>query len=107
DGGVAPQPPGDTPGDAPLRGALHGMARRTGARRAQMSGSPFGLAGRVAVVTGGYGVLGGVIAAGLARAGAAVAILGRRRPASEAKGQEIPDGGGGAIALVADRPDQA
>src|SRR5881227_1482983 len=107
DGGVAPQPPGDTPGAAPLRGALHGMARRTRARRAQMSGSPFGLAGRVAVVTGGYGVLGGVIAAGLARAGAAVAILGRRRAAAEAKVQEIRDGGGDAIALVADVLDQA
>ena len=83
------------------------MARRTGARRAQMSGSPFGLAGRVAVVTGGYGVLGGVIAAGLARAGAAVAILGRRRAAAEAKVQEIRDGGGDAIALVADVLDQA
>ena len=72
-----------------------------------MSGSPFGLAGRVAVVTGGYGVLGGVIAAGLARAGAAVAILGRRRAAAEAKVQEIREGGGDAIALVADVLDQA
>ena len=72
-----------------------------------MSGSPFGLAGRVAVVTGGYGVLGGVIAAGLARAGAAVAILGRRRAAAEAKVQEIRAGGGDAIALVADVLDQA
>src|SRR5438270_12449904 len=76
------------------------MARRTGARRAQMSGSPFGLAGRVAVVTGGYGVLGGVIAAGLARAGAAVAILGRRRAAAEAKVKEIRDGGGDVNAPV-------
>src|SRR6184192_824593 len=32
--------------------------------------APFALVGRVAVVTGGYGVLGGAIAAGLARAGA-------------------------------------
>ena len=72
-----------------------------------MSESPFGLAGRVAVVTGGYGVLGGVIAAGLARAGAAVAILGRRRAAAEAKVKEIRDGGGDAIALVADVLDQA
>src|SRR2546430_4507476 len=97
----------DTLGDAPLRGALRGVARRTRARRAQMSGSPFGLAGRVAVVTGGYGVLGSVIAAGLARAGAAVAILGRRRAAAEAKVQEIRAGGGDAIALVADVLDLA
>src|SRR2546430_17234624 len=67
-----------------------------------MSGSPFGLAGRVAVVTGGYGVIGGAIASGLARAGAAVAILGRRRDAAEAKAQAIRDGGGGAPAPIAD-----
>src|SRR2546430_12899668 len=67
-GGVAPQPPGNTRGDAALPGALHGMARRIGARRAQMSGSPFGLAGRVAVVTGGYGVIGGALAPRPARA---------------------------------------
>ena len=72
-----------------------------------MSGSPFDLAGRVAVVTGGYGVLGGAIAAGLARAGAVVAILGRRRAAADAKVTEIRAGGGDAIALVADVLDQA
>jgi NAD(P)-dependent dehydrogenase (short-subunit alcohol dehydrogenase family) len=72
-----------------------------------MSASPFDLAGRVAVVTGGYGVLGGAIAAGLARAGAVVAILGRRRAAAEAKVKEIRAGGGDAIALVADVLDQA
>ena len=72
-----------------------------------MSGSPFGLAGRVAVVTGGYGVIGGAIASGLARAGAAVAILGRRRDAAEAKAQAIRDGGGDALALIADVLDEA
>src|SRR5256885_543240 len=106
-GGVAPQPPGNTRGDAALPGALHGMARRAGARRAQMSASPFGLAGRVAVVTGGYGVIGGAIASGLARAGAAVAILGRRRDAAEAKAKGIRDGGGDAFALIADVLDEA
>jgi len=40
---------------------------------------------RVAVVTGGYGVLGGAIAEGLARTGATVAILGRRAQPAEAK----------------------
>jgi len=69
--------------------------------------SPFGLAGRVAVVTGGYGVIGGAIASGLARAGAAVAILGRRRDAAEAKAQAIRDGGGDALALIADVLDEA
>ena len=72
-----------------------------------MSASPFGLAGRVAVVTGGYGVIGGAIASGLARAGAAVAILGRRRDAAEAKAKGIRDGGGDAFALIADVLDEA
>src|SRR6266536_3134000 len=63
--------------------------------------SPFALVGRVAVVTGGYGVLGGAIASGLADAGAAVAILGRRRAAAERKADEIREGGGDALALVA------
>jgi hypothetical protein len=38
----------------------------------------FSLEGQVAVVTGGTGVLGSVMAKGLARAGAKVAVLGRR-----------------------------
>jgi NAD(P)-dependent dehydrogenase (short-subunit alcohol dehydrogenase family) len=71
-----------------------------------MSESPFGLAGRVAVVTGGYGVLGGAIAAGLARAGAVVAILGRRRGAAAAKVKEIREAGGDALVLVADVLDE-
>ncbi|HEY8745368.1 MAG TPA: D-mannonate oxidoreductase, partial [Chloroflexota bacterium] len=41
--------------------------------------SLFGLSDRVAVVTGGTGVLGGAMARGLAAAGARVAIMGRRR----------------------------
>ena len=67
-----------------------------------MSGSPFSVAGRVAVVTGGYGVLGGAIAAGLARAGAAVAILGRRPEAAEAKAAALRGDGGDASVLIAD-----
>src|SRR3989442_6066024 len=67
-----------------------------------MSGSPFSVAGRVAVVTGGYGVLGGAIAAGLARAGAAVAILGRRPEAAAAKAAAIRRDGGDAAGLIAD-----
>ena len=39
----------------------------------------FGLEGRVAVVTGASGVLGGAIARGLAAAGAQVGLLARRR----------------------------
>ena len=47
----------------------------------------FSLEGKVAVVTGGTGVLGGAMARGLAAAGAKVAILGRR----EAKAHEVAD----------------
>jgi len=71
-----------------------------------VSGSPFAVAGRVAVVTGGYGVLGGAIAAGLARAGAAVAILGRRPEAAEAKAAAIRRDGGDASVLIADVLDE-
>lgn len=72
-----------------------------------MSGSAFSLAGKVAVVTGGYGVLGGSLAAGLAAAGARVAVLGRRRDAAEAKAEAIRAAGGEALALVADVLDEA
>ena len=66
-----------------------------------------GLAGRVAVVTGGYGVLGGSLAAGLAAAKVRVAILGRRRDAADDKVQAIRSAGGDAISLVADALDEA
>ncbi len=64
--------------------------------------NPFVLAGRVAVVTGGYGVLGGCLASGLAAAQAKVAVLGRRRDAALAKVEEIRRDGGAALALEAD-----
>jgi NAD(P)-dependent dehydrogenase (short-subunit alcohol dehydrogenase family) len=70
-----------------------------------MSTDAFDLSERVAVVTGGYGVLGGTIAAGLARAGARVAVLGRRRDAAQAKAEEIRARGGHAMAVVADALD--
>lgn len=62
----------------------------------------FGLQGKTAVVTGGYGVLGGSIARGLARAGARVALLGRSREKSEALATEIRESGAEAISLSAD-----
>ena len=46
----------------------------------------FSLDGKVAVVTGGYGVLGGGIASGLAAAGARVAISGGAATAAETEG---------------------
>jgi NAD(P)-dependent dehydrogenase (short-subunit alcohol dehydrogenase family) len=62
----------------------------------------FSLKGRVAVVTGGTGVLGGAMARGLARAGAKVGVLGRRREKAEAAVQIIEAEGGAALALPAD-----
>ncbi len=62
----------------------------------------FSLEGRVAVVTGGTGVLGGAMARGLARAGAKVGVLGRRRERAEAEVQAIEADGGVALALPAD-----
>ena len=62
----------------------------------------FGLDGRAAVVTGGTGVLGGAMARGLARAGAKVGVLGRRREKAEAAVQTIEEMGGEALAMPAD-----
>ena len=73
---------------------------------APVSGSPFAVTGRVAVVTGGYGVLGGAIAAGLARAGAVIAILGRRPEAAAAQAAAIRREGGDASVLIADVLDE-
>lgn len=64
--------------------------------------SMFSLQGKVAVVTGGTGVLGGAIACGLATAGAKVAILGRRASDETESIQKIRAAGGEAIALAAD-----
>ena len=72
-----------------------------------MSPSSADLAGKTAIVTGGYGVLGGSLAAGLAEAGVRVAILGRRRDQAERQVEEIRRAGGEAIALVADVLDEA
>ena len=62
----------------------------------------FDIRGRVAAITGGYGVLGSAIARGLARAGARVAIVGRRSDAAEREAGVITHEGGEAMALVAD-----
>jgi NAD(P)-dependent dehydrogenase (short-subunit alcohol dehydrogenase family) len=64
--------------------------------------NPFDLTGRVAVVTGGYGVIGAELARGLAAAGARVGVLGRRADAAEREVEAIRDAGGHAIALIAD-----
>ena len=62
----------------------------------------FDLEGRVAVVTGGTGVLGGAMARGLARFGARVGVLGRRREQAGEVVRGISEGGGQATALTAD-----
>ena len=60
------------------------------------------LKGKVAVVTGGNGVLGGAIAMGFAEKGAKVGILGRSEKTVNLRVEEIKNRGGEAIPLVAD-----
>jgi NAD(P)-dependent dehydrogenase (short-subunit alcohol dehydrogenase family) len=67
----------------------------------------FDLSGRVAVVTGAAGVLGGAMARGLAGACARVGVLGRRRERAEEVAREISGSGGEAMALQADVLDGA
>jgi NAD(P)-dependent dehydrogenase (short-subunit alcohol dehydrogenase family) len=67
-----------------------------------MAGNGLDVRGRVAVVTGGYGVLGGSMAEGLAAAGARVAVLGRKREAADVMVATLRRGGAEAMALVAD-----
>ncbi len=62
----------------------------------------FSLDGRVAIVTGGTGVLGGAMARGLARAGAKVGIMGRREAQAQEVVAAIKEAGGEAMALPAD-----
>ncbi|MFC6859440.1 SDR family oxidoreductase [Zunongwangia atlantica] len=62
----------------------------------------FKLNGKVAIVTGGNGVLGGAIAHGLSKNGAKVAVLGRTEETVNARVKEIKEAGGEALALVAD-----
>ena len=66
------------------------------------SSAAFDIRGRVAAITGGYGVLGSAIGRGLARAGARVAIVGRRSVAAQREAGVITHEGGEAMALVAD-----
>ncbi len=62
----------------------------------------FSLADRIAIVTGGYGVLGGSMADALAAAGATVGILGRDGAKAQRKADEISARGERAFAVTAD-----
>ena len=71
-----------------------------------MNSNPFSLEGKVAVITGGYGVLGGSIATGLAKAGARIAILGRSKDKADQKAAEIRSTGAESRAIFADVLDE-
>ena len=64
--------------------------------------SLFDIRDKVAVVPGGSGALGGAIARGLGRAGARVAIMGRRREACERVAAELVALGAEAFAAPCD-----
>lgn len=66
----------------------------------------FDLEGRTAVITGGYGTLGGSMAEHLAKAGVRVGVLGRRRDPAEEKAEALQEHGPETLALVANVLDE-
>jgi NAD(P)-dependent dehydrogenase (short-subunit alcohol dehydrogenase family) len=71
-----------------------------------MNSNARSLDGKVAVITGGYGVLGGSIASAIATAGARVAIFGRHQGKAEQKVEDIRKTGAHAKALTGDVLDE-
>ena len=67
-----------------------------------MKQNMFSLEGKVIVVTGGTGILGGAFIDGIVEAGGAVGILGRNEKVAAERAEKIVLGGGKAIPLVAD-----
>ncbi|HEY2278254.1 MAG TPA: SDR family NAD(P)-dependent oxidoreductase, partial [Streptosporangiaceae bacterium] len=67
----------------------------------------FNLSGRTAVVTGGGGALGAVVARGLAAAGASVVVVDLRQANAEKVSQSITETGGRAAGFGADLSSEA
>lgn len=67
----------------------------------------FSLKGKVIVVTGGTGILGGAFIDAIVEAGGTVGILGRKKEVAEERAAAINAAGGKALALVADVLDEA
>ena len=72
-----------------------------------MGDNPFSLAGRVAVVTGGTGVIGRALATGLAQAGARVVVLARSADRVEQTAAALTADGHEALGIPADVLDAA
>ena len=66
------------------------------------AGDLFSLEGKVIVVTGGTGILGGAFVKGIAQAGGTAVILGRNEAVARGRASEINAAGGKALAVVAD-----
>ena len=62
----------------------------------------FDISGKTAVVTGGTGVLGGAMSIGLARAGARVVVLGRKKESGDALLRQVREAGKEAMFVQAD-----
>ena len=62
----------------------------------------FSLSGKVALITGGTGVLGAALGRGMAQAGATVGLLGRRTAQAQHLAEQINTAGGKAFPLTAD-----
>jgi NAD(P)-dependent dehydrogenase (short-subunit alcohol dehydrogenase family) len=69
---------------------------------AKLSDSLFDIGGKTIVITGATGVLGGAMALGVARAGANVVVLGRRKDAGDALVSKITGSGAKAVFVQAD-----
>ena len=66
------------------------------------SDNMYSLKGKVIIVTGGTGILGGAFINGIVSAGGAVGNLGRNAKLANERADEINKAGGNALALIAD-----